>query len=142
MWIQANSGGSSATKYKSKHSPYVPSGFRCSHGPSAFINKSIGSLTEEERNARWQGWVTNFKTACGTEKAFFGLGVDPAKFPAYKILPDGVYTIRNYRKDKQYLIPASFNPTSKDVRNPYGKVRGSARSYMLAAMLKSTDSGS
>jgi thiaminase/transcriptional activator TenA len=84
LWIQANAAGSSAKKYWE------------------FINNNIANLSQEERDRRWQGWVTKFGTACGTEAAFFGLAI-PNKFSAYNIVKDGTYNIRSYRAGNAYL---------------------------------------
>lgn len=97
---------------------------------SAFINKSIDSLTDAQRKAKWDGWVANFKKACGTEKAFLDLGSDPTKFPAYNvvatdvktIVKDGTYTIRSYRKDTGYLTPGVSDSVTIKALSSDGKV--------------------
>ena len=77
---------------------------------SDFINTSIGKLSEADRTKRWPGWVTNFTKACGTEKAFFDLGIPSStnKVPAYKVVKDGTYKIRNY-ENNHFLISKTDN---------------------------------
>lgn len=91
-----------------------------------FINNNIANLSQEERDRRWQGWVTKFGTACGTEAAFFGLAI-PNKFSAYNIVKDGTYNIRSYRAGNAYLTSSQpiLVVTQEDPPQDERKVRGS-----------------
>jgi len=71
-----------------------------------YINSHIANLPEEERKARWGGWVSNFKKGCEYETHFSSLA-STGNFPAYNVVNDGFYTIRSYLQNNPYLVPGS-----------------------------------
>ena len=119
-------GGSSVKEYRGRDLPGVQSTFFFEILTTLdFINKSIGDLSEEERTKRWPGWVTNFTDACGTEKAFFDLGIPSLAniVPAYKVVTDGIYKIRNYHNNHFLVSKTDSSVITKELQANEGKVR-------------------
>ena len=108
---------------------------------SEFINNNITSLTNEEREARWLGWVQNFTTACGTERDFLGLGIT-GNFPAYNIVSDGTYMIRSFSNDVYLaLVGGTLVITQKIAPQDKGKLHGRSTDATMQWTFTNTTSG-
>jgi hypothetical protein len=89
---------------------------------SDFINKNIDPAKWE---AKKKVWIDYFTRACGTEKAFFDLGIPTTKniVPAYKVVTDGTYKIRNYGNNHFLFSQTDSSVITKVLQANEGKVR-------------------